>query len=82
MAECSIACDLHDYLEVACLYGYRLKLTLKDSQVIEGKAIDIVTIEKREFLVIDKGEKQQIELNRLKKLTVLTANSQFTEVIF
>lgn len=83
MSQCSISCDLHDYIEIACLYGYQVKLTFKDQQTLEGKAIDTLTsAEKREYLIIDNGQKQQIELDRLKKLQVLTPNAQFTEVIF
>lgn len=78
-----ISCDLHDYLEIACLYGYRVKLTLTDHQTVEGKAVDTLTgAEKREYLVIDSGEKQHIELGLLKKLQVLTPNAKFTEVVF
>ena len=43
MSQCTINCELHDFLEIACLYGYRVKLTLKDQQIIEGKALDIIT---------------------------------------
>ena len=83
MSQCSISCDLHDYIEIACLYGYQVKLTFKDQQTVEGKAIDTLTsAEKREYLIIENGQKQQIELDRLKKLQVLTPNAQFTEVIF
>ncbi|QPK64976.1 Rho-binding antiterminator [Methylomonas sp. LL1] len=83
MAECSISCDQHDYLEIACMHGYQVKLTLKDHQTLEGKAIDtLTTAEKREYLIIDNGQRQQVELNRLKKLQVMTSNAQFKEVVF
>ena len=83
MEKCSLSCELHDYLEIACLYGYQVKLTLKDHQVLEAKAIDtLTTAEKREYLLIDNGQIQRIELNQLKKLQVLTPNAQFTEVVF
>ncbi len=83
MNLCSVSCELHDYLEIACLYGYRLRLTLKDRQIIEGKAIDtLTTAEKREYLVIDIGEKKQVELDQLAKLQVLTPNAKFKEVTF
>jgi Rho-binding antiterminator len=56
MNQYTINCELHDYLEIACLYGYRVKLTLKDQQIIEGKALDVLTTaEKREYLMIDNG---------------------------
>lgn len=83
MTEDAIACELHDFVEVACMYGYRLKLTLKNNQIIEGKAIDIVNSpEKRECLVIDSESRQQIELTRLAKMQVLTPNAKFGEVVF
>jgi Rho-binding antiterminator len=84
MSQCSIFCELHDYLEIACMYGYRVKLMLKDHQTIEGKALDLLTTaEKWEYLVIDNGhEQQQIELNQLGKMQVLTPNADFKGVSF
>ena len=84
MSQCTINCELHDFLEIACLYGYRVKLTLKDQQIIEGKALDVLTTaEKREDRIIDSGQEQrQIESNQLSKMQVLTANAVFKEVVF
>lgn len=84
MSECTIACELHDYLEIACMYNYRVALTLKDAQFIEGKALDLITgADKREYLVIGLDqERRQIDLNHLAKMQVLTANAKFAEVIF
>ncbi|SER56445.1 Rho-binding antiterminator [Nitrosomonas sp. Nm51] len=78
-----IACELHDYIEVACMYGYQLKLILKDGQAMEGKAVDIVqSADHRELLVIDGGNHQQVDLMTLSKIQVLTPNAKFTEVVF
>jgi Rho-binding antiterminator len=82
MGECSISCDLHDYLEIACMYRYQVKLTLKDGQVIEGKAMDIKTVDRREYLLIEQGQTKQVELGRLNKLLVLTPNAKFEQVFF
>jgi len=84
MSQCSISCELHDYLEIACMYGYRVRLTIKNHQTIEGKAIDTVTsAEKREYLVIDNGQKKhEVELNQLVKMEVLTPNAKFKKVSF
>ena len=83
MTQDAISCDLHDFEEVACMYGYQLKLILKNDQIIEGKAIDIVNSpEKNECLVIDSDTRQQVELIRLAKMEVLTPNAKFSEVIF
>ena len=83
MTQDAISCDLHDFVEVACMYGYQLKLILKNDQIIEGKAIDIVNSpEKNECLVIDSDTRQHVELIRLAKMEVLTPNAKFSEVIF
>jgi len=79
----NIACELHDYIEVACMYGYQLQLVLKDGQVVEGRAVDIKqSADKREWLVIDYGETQDIDLMTLSKMQVLTPHAKFTEVNF
>lgn len=84
MTEPLISCDLHDYIEVACLHHYRVELVLKGGEVLEGKALDVLTSpEKREFLVIDNdGQKQQVELTELHKMIALTPNASFNEVEF
>jgi Rho-binding antiterminator len=84
MSHRTLSCELHDYLELACLYGYRVRLTLKNHQSIEGKALDALsTAEKREYLVIDTGHGQQrIELNKLAKMQALTPNAKFKDVYF
>ena len=83
MTQDAISCELHDFVEVACMYGYRLKLILKNNQIIEGKAIDIVSSpEKREYLIIDNDSRQHIELIQLAKMEVLTPNAKFSEVVF
>lgn len=83
MANELISCELHDYIEVVCLYRYQIRLTLKDHSTVEGKARDITTPDKKEFLLLetDSGS-QQIELTALRKLEVLSPNSQFREVDF
>ncbi|MBA2484072.1 MAG: Rho-binding antiterminator [Nitrosomonas sp.] len=79
----AISCDLHDHIEVVCMYGYRIRLELKDQQIIEGTAVDIITSpEKREYLLIKNGQEQQIELTQLAKMAVLTPNAHFKEIIF
>ncbi|MBX3616772.1 Rho-binding antiterminator [Nitrosomonas sp.] len=83
MSNTVIDCELHDFVEVACMYRYQLKLILKDGQVIEGTAIDIVnTPEKRECLVIENDDRHQVDLMLLAKMQVLTPNAKFQEVVF
>jgi Rho-binding antiterminator len=33
-----LACALHDYLEIACLHHYRLRIELDDSSWLEARA--------------------------------------------
>ncbi len=83
MTQDAISCELHDFVEVACMYGYQLKLFLKNNQIMEGKAVDIVNSpEKQECLIIENDSRQQIELIKLAKMQVLTPNAKFSEVIF
>ncbi len=82
MSECRIACDLHDYIEIACLYGYQVRLTLKDKRIVEGRALNVVAEERHEFLLLEHSPTGKIALDQLAKLQVLTPNARFTEVIF
>lgn len=77
-------CELHDYLEIACLYQYHVKLILNNRQIIEGKALNVFThSNKHEYLLIQtEHQQQQIELNQLSKMQTLTAHAKFKEVIF
>jgi Rho-binding antiterminator len=78
-----ISCELHDFVEVVCMYGYQLRLILKNGEVIEGKAVDILSIDQQELLVVDdSGEKKQVDLIALAKMQVLTPNAKFSEVVF
>ena len=77
-----ISCDLHDYLEIACMYHYQVKIELNDNRSLEGKAIDIVTSGGREYFIIENDQKHQIELNRLVKLKPITINAIFGEIHF
>jgi len=77
-----ISCNLHDYLEIACMYHYQVKVELKDNQLLEGKAMDMVIADGHEYLILENGQKHPIELNRLVKLKALTPNAIFGEIHF
>lgn len=83
MTNQPIACELHDYVEIACMYGYRLKLTLTENRSLEGKAVDVVTDpDKREFLVIDNGERRKIDLAEIVEMETRTPGAKFQKVCF
>jgi len=79
-----IACDIHDHVEVACLYGYVLRLQLKDGSIVTGKAITTITLpDKTEVLQLRQGESlTQVPLHEPVHADVLTPNARFSQIKF
>lgn len=77
-------CSDYDYLELACVYGFELTLSLVDGQEVTGKAITIGINQARqeclELLVDD--VKQWVVLTTISKLEVLTPNPHFRTKTF
>ena len=73
-------CDLHDYLEIACLRGYRLDIELHDgSRLLTTRT----SSDKEEFLRLETADGQQeVRLDHLLAITPLDANAQFGRVVF
>ncbi|QVW25701.1 transcriptional antiterminator [Pseudomonas hormoni] len=76
-------CDLHDYLEIACLRGYRLLVELVDGESLTARALTTRTSsEKEEFLCVEMADGQQeIRLDQLLAVTPLDDNAQFGRVV-
>lgn len=79
-----IDCDLHDYLEVACLYHYWLRIELTDGTSMSAKALTTCTTrDKEEFLLVEYNDNQQkIRLDRLSAIATLTTGATFSVVNF
>jgi Rho-binding antiterminator len=77
-------CDLYDYLEIACMRGYRLDVELHDGGRLQAKALTTRTAStKEEFLCLETADGQQeIRLDQLLAITPLDANAQFGRVVF
>lgn len=75
-------CDLHDYLEIACLRGYRLDIELIDGGRLVAKALTTRTsTDKEEFLCLEAVDGPlEIRLDQLLAITPLEANAQFARV--
>ncbi|WP_439861368.1 Rho-binding antiterminator [Pseudomonas sp. MBLB4136] len=76
-------CDLHDYLEIACLHHYRLRIELVDGGQLDAEALTTqTTASKEEFLSVrtDAGE-QRLRLDRLLAITPLTPGASFARVL-
>ncbi|MEK1904722.1 MAG: Rho-binding antiterminator [Pseudomonas sp.] len=75
-------CDLHDYLEIACLYDYRLRVEQVDGVAFDAQALTTrTTAAKEEFLVLlrDDGP-AEVRLDQLLAITPLNANSRFGRI--
>ena len=75
-------CDLYDYLEMACLYQYRLLVEMVEGGQFEARALDTRTNAlKEEYLLIElDGEKVELRLDRLLAITPLNDNAKFGRV--
>lgn len=83
-ANKSIACDLYDYLEIACMYRYQVRVTLKSGEVLVGVPKATVIEDKKELLLLEceSNQPQKIATLNLKTMEVLTANAKFTRIEF
>ncbi len=79
-----ISCNEYDYIEIACMYRYPIRLTLKSGKVMECKALDTSRNQNREecIKVEQQGLETLVELSQLCLLEVLVENPHFREVRF
>ncbi|WED29625.1 Rho-binding antiterminator [Vibrio sp. DW001] len=79
-----ISCSEYDYIEIACLYRYPVRLTMKEGEPIRGVALDTIRNESRnECIKLNTDETViLIELDGIAKLEVLIDNPHFIEVTF
>lgn len=55
-----LKCDLHDYVEIVCLYHYPLKLTLSSGEVLSGTAqTTCYNNERQECLLLKQSDGEQ-----------------------
>ena len=82
----TISCAQHDYVEIACLYGYRLRLILQSGESISGQAKTIkTTSDQKEWLILESDpenphQTQHIELIQLQSMQALTPNPHFDHI--
>jgi Rho-binding antiterminator len=79
-----LKCDLHDYIEIVCLYHYPLKLTLSSGAVLSGTALTTrYNDQRQECLVIKQSDKEQpVLLEDITLLEVAIANPHLQQVRF
>lgn len=79
-----ISCNQHDYIEIVCMYQYRITLTLKSGDIIQGIARDTQRNDERdECIKIDiEGVEQLVVLDEIKILEIAVENPHLQQVIF
>ncbi len=79
-----ISCHLHDYLEIACMYKYRVRVDLTNGESVDGVATDTrTTANKLEYLVVETtAGTQEISHQNLKSLEALDPNPHFDRIEF
>ena len=75
-------CDVHDYLEIACLHGYRLQVELIDGRSYAARALTTRTApSKEEFFVLQNDDSQlEVRLDQLLAITPLDPNASFGRI--
>ncbi len=79
-----ITCDQHDYVEIACLFRYSVRLTLKSGHEVEGVAIDVRLDDQRDECIALRNEAgvRLVALRDAASLEVTTENPRFRAVRF
>ncbi len=79
-----ISCDQHDYIEIACMFRYPIKLTMKSGELIECTALDTVLNEHKDecIKVAVNGSERLVILSELSMLEVSVDNPHFQTVSF
>jgi len=79
-----ISCTDYDYIEIACMYRYPIRLTLRSGSIVEGIALDTQRNEdKEECMKIDSdGSEKLVVLADISIIEVRLENPHFTKVSF
>ena len=79
-----ISCEQYDYIEIACMHRYPVKVTLKSGEELDGTAVDTARNgDKQECLRLRSEDQDSlVVLDDLLKLSVLVDNPHFTQVEF
>ena len=79
-----LKCDLHDYIEMVCLYHYPLKLTLSSGAVLIGTALTTrYNDQRQECLVIKQNDNEKLVLlDDIALLEVTVENPHLQQVWF
>ncbi|WP_221076876.1 Rho-binding antiterminator [Agarivorans aestuarii] len=79
-----ISCDNYDYIEIACMYRYLVRVLLVSGEQIQGLALDTKRNQhKQECILLEQANQQiLVVLDDIEQLEVLVDNPHFTKVSF
>lgn len=82
-----LQCDLHDFLEIACLYRYWLRVELRDGPTFDAQAFTTHTRRNsqeglEEYLEVRVDDaSREIRLDRLHAITPLEPTARFGRIV-
>ena len=79
-----ISCSDYDYIEIVCMQGYPIKLTLRSGEQVEGVALDTQrNQDKEECIKLSvSGQEQLVVLTGITELEVCVDNPHFKQKSF
>ena len=77
-----IACEVHDHIEVACLYRYELEVRLRDGTTVAGRALTTRTLrDKTEQLLLGTmADATAVPLLDIVRIDVTTPGAKFSSL--
>ncbi|MEE1675919.1 Rho-binding antiterminator [Agarivorans aestuarii] len=79
-----ISCDNYDYIEIACMYRYLVKVQLVNGEQVHGLALDTKRNQLKQECILLKHANQQflVVLDDIQQLEVMVDNPHFSKVSF
>ncbi len=75
-----ISCDIFDYVEIACLYRYKVILRLLNGDQLDGIAVDTKIDGDRQEWIILQSPDSQTRLDKIIEIEVTTPGAKFDKV--
>ena len=79
-----ISCEQHDYIEIACMYRFRVSLQLDTGDIVEGIALDTKTNSTgQECIELKLSDKNiLVATDSVLRMDALTRNKHFKFITF
>lgn len=81
MTPTTIACDIHDHIEIICMRHYPVAIQLLDGSLVSGVAMDTRSKDKQEFILLEQdGHLKEIALQHIEQIKVLDDNAPQAQI--